>query len=239
MRHLVIGDIHGNLRALEQVLDRSNFDQENDVLIGIGDYCDGHAQSAEVVEFLIGLPNFIGIMGNHDEWVRDWLKFGVRNDMWIPQGGQATVESYIKTQYVTKDSHKAFFDDLHYYYILELEGKRYAFVHGGYQSRDGLGNDRLSTYTWDRKLWDMTASKGCIEYTDIRTKMYDLVFIGHTSTYFDHPEWSKNPPIQRSRVVNLDQGAGYDGYLTLCDVQTLECWQSDSGVELYGKYAGR
>ena len=40
MRRLVVGDIHGGYKALMQVLERANFDQ-NDMLITLGDLCDG------------------------------------------------------------------------------------------------------------------------------------------------------------------------------------------------------
>ena len=227
-RYLAIGDIHGNLKALEQVLDRCGFDVENDTLIGLGDYVDGHAQSAEVVEFLIGLPNFIGILGNHDAWCREWLNFGTREDLWVSQGGRATIESYVGTGLVADERHREFFNGLHNYYVLELNGKTYAFVHGGYTSREGLGHeDYPDMYYWDRKLWDLGVSKGTLPYVEKRTHMYDTVFIGHTSTFYDFPDASVNPPVKRHNIINLDQGAGWDGYLTVCDVETEECWQSD------------
>lgn len=239
-RYLAVGDIHGNLKALEQVLERSNFDYENDTLIGIGDYCDGHNYSSEVVQKLLEIPNFIGILGNHDVWVREWLIFGTAKPIWIEQGGRATRDSYIKTGHLINPDHKEFFNDLHQYYILELNGKKYAFVHGGYTSRQGLGHeDYNADYYWDRKLWDHSLNKTQRKYTDIRTSMYDRVFIGHTSTYFDYPKESSNPPFIRSNIINLDQGAGYDGYLTICDIETEECWQSDLATDLYEGFVGR
>lgn len=36
-RILVMGDVHGSFRALEQVLERCKFDEANDTLIQIGD----------------------------------------------------------------------------------------------------------------------------------------------------------------------------------------------------------
>lgn len=57
MRRLAIGDIHGNYRAMLQCLDRCHFDLQNDLLIGLGDYCDGHSQTAEVLLLLNKIPN--------------------------------------------------------------------------------------------------------------------------------------------------------------------------------------
>ena len=53
-RTLVIGDIHGGLRALIQVLEKANVTQ-NDTLIFLGDYVDGWSESPQVIDFLIGL----------------------------------------------------------------------------------------------------------------------------------------------------------------------------------------
>ena len=94
MRYLAVGDIHGNYKALVQVLERSGYDKNKDVLIGIGDYVDGHPESYEVVNLLMNLPKFIGIRGNHDLWFEKYLATSVAEDLWVRQGGEATLKSY-------------------------------------------------------------------------------------------------------------------------------------------------
>lgn len=71
MKRLVIGDIHGSLKATKQVLERANFNPEIDMLIGLGDYVDGWNESYEVVSYLMNLPNFKGVLGNHDCFSED------------------------------------------------------------------------------------------------------------------------------------------------------------------------
>ena len=58
-RTLVIGDIHGGLKALIQVLQKAAI-QPDDILIFLGDYVDGWSESPGVLDFLIVLA-FIGI----------------------------------------------------------------------------------------------------------------------------------------------------------------------------------
>ena len=73
MRTFVIGDIHGGLLALEQVLTRAKVTTE-DTLIFLGDYVDGWSQSVEVIDYLIELKtkqNIICIRGNHDQLALD------------------------------------------------------------------------------------------------------------------------------------------------------------------------
>ena len=52
MRTLVIGDIHGGLRALHQIFERAQITTE-DHLIFLGDYVDGWSESPAVLDFLI------------------------------------------------------------------------------------------------------------------------------------------------------------------------------------------
>lgn len=95
-RTLVIGDIHGGLKALIQVLERVEVKQ-NDRLIFLGDYVDGWGESAQVVDFLIDLSqkqDCIFIRGNHDVWCHEWLMNDVINDIWFLHGGKSTIESY-------------------------------------------------------------------------------------------------------------------------------------------------
>ena len=54
MRTLVIGDIHGGLKALHQVVERANITKD-DHLIFLGDYVDGWSESAQVLQYLIKL----------------------------------------------------------------------------------------------------------------------------------------------------------------------------------------
>lgn len=92
-RDLVIGDIHGAHKALEQCLERCGFDVKNDRLITLGDICDGWPYVYECVEILLGIPNRIDIIGNHDRWFQIYLSHNRHPDKWR-QGGIGTLNSY-------------------------------------------------------------------------------------------------------------------------------------------------
>lgn len=240
MRYLAIGDIHGNLRALDQVLERSGFNPDNDTIIFLGDYVDGHPHSAEVVQRIIDIPqeSRVCIAGNHDIWCREWVQTGIQKEVWVQQGGQATLHSYIANpDYLVSEEHRRFFRNLIDYYELEVDGRLYGFTHGGFRSKEGLGHDPSDVYQWDRKLWDMamadTINKDIHAYTTNRLEKYDKFFIGHTATNYDFPD--APVPVKRGKLYNLDQGAGWEGKLTCIDVVTDEVWQSDNAIELYGK----
>lgn len=268
MRTLVIGDIHGGYRGLLQVLERSNFDNSKDQLICLGDYVDGWSESAQVVQKLIELQKesnnrHIFIRGNHDKWCEDWLIKGYKRPMWVVQGGQATIESYINTKHVVDDNHKDFFRKLHNYYI---DDENRGFVHGGYKSKLGLGNEHYeSDYYWDRDLWELAVNQHGKDMSDedydeffrpnpVRMFKHKEVYIGHTSTlaykckphlpeYHNLMQENKSGgitvPMNRCNMWNIDTGGGWFGKISVMDIDTKEVWQSDYLKELYPKEKGR
>ncbi|OPY00288.1 MAG: Bis(5'-nucleosyl)-tetraphosphatase, symmetrical [Syntrophorhabdus sp. PtaB.Bin047] len=69
MKTLVIGDIHGYYRELNDALHNADY-QEGDRLIFLGDYVDRGPQSREVMEFLTSLKGGnIFLRGNHEEYL--------------------------------------------------------------------------------------------------------------------------------------------------------------------------
>ena len=124
MRTLVIGDIHSNYKALKQVIERSNYNYNEDLLIFLGDYIDGYSQAKETLDFLVEIENNstikpIFLLGNHDVWCLNYLKFGKATQIWLANGGESTVKSLdLKTLTVEdRDKYISFFNKLHYYYI--------------------------------------------------------------------------------------------------------------------------
>lgn len=259
-RTLVCGDIHGGLKSLQQCLDRAKVTSK-DKLIFLGDYVDGWSESAQVIEYLIQLSKTtecIFIRGNHDKWCEDWLINGQAPMMWKLQGGQSTLESYVSTGFLVKDEHRNFFKNLRNYYIDE---QNRGFVHGGFRSKKGLGHEEYQAdYYWDRDVWQISL----MSHNKVRTdsngtpqgrRMYKHkeVFIGHTSTGNweikpHYPEYqddrqSKNGsitvPMNRYNVWNLDTGGGFEGKLTIMDIETKEFWQSDFVKDLYPEEKGR
>lgn len=236
-RTLVIGDIHGAARALNQVLDRAGFSSE-DWLIQLGDVADGWSEVPAVVETLLGIKNLIAIRGNHDDWAIQWMKFGVPPNMWLKQGGQATYDAYKDTELRARHL-RDFFEKQHFYYV---DDENRAFVHGGYVDHGGLGNDRDSTYMWDRELWTIAMS-GKSGWRPLfkdsrlprRLRAHKEIFIGHTTTM----NWDQSVPMNACNVWNMDTGAGFNGRLSIMDVDTKEFWLSDSVQDLYPDEKGR
>ena len=243
MKKFVIGDIHGGLKALLQVLKKINCD-ENDTLIFLGDYVDGWSESPAVLDFLIELQKkqpFIFIRGNHDELLLDWLLGNNENideKLWFQHGGEATVLSYQNINAETKERHTQFLKSLQDYH---LDDKNRLFIHAGFTNMKGVEHEFFKPlFYWDRTLWetalaiDSQLSKDAITYP-LRLKIYNEIFIGHTPiTKID-----ETIPVNKACVWNVDTGAAFKGKLTIMDVDSKEFWQSDSLPDLYPNEKGR
>jgi len=239
-RTLVIGDIHGGLRALNQVLEKANV-TPNDTLIFLGDYVDGWSESPQVIDFLIGLSQkqeCIFIRGNHDELLLNWLESKRDNPMWMEHGGEATVSAYANVNDVTKQKHIDFLKKLHNYY---LDSSNRLFVHAGFTNLNGVTHEYFpKMFYWERTLWEMAVSLDkSIEKEDLlypkRLKLYNEIYIGHTPV----TKINKTTPVNCANVWNIDTGAAFLGPLSILDVDTKEYWQSDPLPLLYPAEKGR
>ena len=242
-RKLVIGDIHGGLKAIHQVLERANV-TKNDTLIFLGDFVDGWSESPAVLDFLIALQkkqSCIFIRGNHDELLLDWLLGNNENideKLWFQHGGEATVKSYQNIDAETKEKHIDFLKSLQDYY---LDDENRLFIHAGFTNMKGVEHEFFKPlFYWDRTLWetalaiDNQLSKDAITYP-LRLKIYNEIFIGHTPV----TKINQTIPVNKACVWNVDTGAAFKGKLTIMDVDTKEFWQSDALPELYPNENGR
>ncbi|HEV3412184.1 MAG TPA: metallophosphoesterase family protein [Puia sp.] len=236
----VIGDIHGGLRALRQVLERVGLDVE-DRLIFLGDYVDGWSESREVIDYLIELDRSHActfVIGNHDVWCMEWLARLGGEEEWLGQGGQATVDSYAGAEEELKMRHLMFFSQMIPYY--EDEHRR-LFVHAGFTSIHGPAREYFSSnFYWDRTLWEMAlVADSRIPLSSLfypkRLRLYDEIFIGHTPT----TNYDIDTPMNKCNVWNIDTGAAFTGRITVMDVSTKRYWQSDIVQDLYPGEVGR
>lgn len=233
-RRLVIGDIHGAHRALLQVFERSGFKYEEDQLISLGDVADSWSEVPQCFDELLAVKDLIYVLGNHDEWLYNWFVTQEEPVIWLTQGGLQSIRAYNKYT-GDRSKHEMLLKHAKPYYVTD-DNK--LFVHGGYDWHNPIEETSVMDLTWDRHLWDVAlfwrqVSPACYK---CYVQDYDEVFIGHTATSQVDPTLK---PVQASNVWNVDQGAGWEGKLTLMDIDTKEYWQSDLVGELYPDEKGR
>ncbi|WP_284651087.1 metallophosphoesterase family protein [Flavobacterium terrisoli] len=242
-RTLVIGDIHGGLRALHQIMERANVTTD-DTLIFLGDYVDGWSESPQVINYLIELgqqQNCIFLRGNHDELLLDWLEGHTANfdeKMWFKHGGEATIVAYSNISDATKNEHIKFLKALQDYYH---DDQNRLFIHAGFTNLNGIHYEYFpKLFYWDRTLWESALAldpeipKDSWLYPR-RFSLYDEVYIGHTPV----TRIGQTIPVKKACVWNVDTGAAFKGPLTIMDVDTKEFWQSEPLNELYFNEKGR
>jgi len=212
MKRFVIGDIHGRLDALNEVLKKSGFDFDNDKLICLGDVCDGDDRVKECIDVLLKVKNLIFILGNHDAWAKNWMRTGEDFSLWWNQGGEWTAKSYgFQIKNVPK-AHYDLLDNAPLYY--EEDGM--LFVHGGIKPFIPIKEQDPKTLIWDRSIIDFARYQ--------KIPGFKHVFIGHSTTELIVKE--RTYPLTFNNLTMVDTGAGWTGKLSMIDLDSGEIFQS-------------
>jgi serine/threonine protein phosphatase 1 len=224
MRTFCIGDIHGRHRALVQVLERSGFNKEEDMLIFLGDICDRGYEPWKCVLELLEIKHRIFIRGNHDH--NFWSFTQTAHDGFQGHNGvMITKQRWREADFDTRQMILSFLNEQRPYYIDE---KNRLFTHGGFDRMEHVENQMEHVFAWDRELW--TQAMSCKGDQKLNTvDCFEKVYLGHTPTII----WETDKPMLSGGVWNLDTGAGFEsGRLTIMDIDTEEYWQSDPISEI-------
>jgi serine/threonine protein phosphatase 1 len=150
----VIGDIHGCLESLKNLLNKIEEDSDNKLFkaIFIGDYIDRGPDSAGVIDYLINFqrywPKTIFLMGNHEDMFLNSLENGLigmeNENTWLSNGGFQTKTSYNNEP--IPNSHIEWMKRLHKYH----ETENNVFVHAAIDTTLPMNQQRDSTLLWTR-----------------------------------------------------------------------------------------
>lgn len=226
MRTFVLGDLHGAYRALKQCFEEAKFDHQLDELIFLGDVSDGWSQVPECIEELRKIKNLHYIIGNHDLWFIQWLEMGAKPEIWLVQGGLITVQAYEDKDYLISE-HLNFLKEGKPFY---LDPFKRLFIHAGFtfDKPVELTDDPKEDYYWNRDIYQRSFCE------EILPEYYVEIFIGHTPSH-----GISQYPIKNHNVWLMDQGAGWNGYLSMMDINTKEVFQSENVLSLYPDELGR
>lgn len=201
MNIYAIGDIHGCLEQLEQLLDEVQPDLEKDVLLFVGDYIDRGPESRGVVDYILRLrqqyprEQIICLKGNHEAMFLDFLQ-GQGRELFLFNGGQSTLRDYWGEnwdrlpQLLLPPEHDEFYQELKPYY----ETPDYIFVHGGLKPGVPLAEQQEGDLLWIRG-----------EFIASQEDFDRLVIFGHTPF--------KRPLVMPNKI-GIDTGAVYGNFLT-------------------------
>jgi len=207
-----IGDIHGRDDLLMQIHDhildfhRLQFGSRQAEIIHVGDYIDGGAQSAEVIDRLMrGVQGMTStcLLGNHEAMMLECLATENRQAWytWLSNGGEETLSSLGLRFGFGEYDPRALADALGPERIAWLRArplyravKPYLFVHAGIAPGIPLEDQQAKDMLWIRgRFLDSDADHGCI------------VVHGHTPG---------DEPVVRPNRICVDTGAVDSGTLT-------------------------
>jgi serine/threonine protein phosphatase 1 len=207
-----IGDIHGCLGKLENLIEVIPANPKNDELIFIGDYIDRGSSSREVVEYVIGLKskfkNIVCLLGNHEQMLLNYLE-GVEEKLYLYNGGKSTLSDYdIKSSDVS-DERKKKIPETHVFFYRSLlpyyQTNDYIFVHAGLMPGVPLEKQATQDLLWVRH-----------QFIDSDYNFGKRVLFGHTPL--------SNPLIMENKI-GIDTGAVYGGKLTCVELPALNIHQ--------------
>ena len=234
MNIFAIGDIHGCLNELtalhKKILTHDKFDAKNDSLIYLGDYIDRGKNSKEVINQILKLKNnkinTINLMGNHDEFMIDFL-FNKKNNIknWINFGLDQTIRSYgIEIVEFIKDGFEDSIIDrlrntllekmdeehINFFKNLELSftTEKYLFVHAGVDPKKKLEDQTKQDFLWSRSN----------DFFNKDFKMDKIIVHGHT------PEIEI---VSHPYRINIDTGCYFSGKLSCV------CLNDDSDSRIF------
>lgn len=216
-RVYVIGDIHGRVDLLERIHDRIERDIERvapdrSVVVYVGDYIDRGEKSREVLDLLLDTPiratERVHLLGNHEDFLLTFLDDPTVGDLWLKNGGDATIYSYgVGAPSVPdrEERHRMMREDLlnklpetHLDFLRNLERFHvegdYAFVHAGIRPGVPLSDQVNGDLLWIRG-----------EFLDSRVDHEMCIVHGHTITDDVEVRWNR---------IGIDTGAYYSGRLT-------------------------
>lgn len=245
-RTFAIGDIHGDLPALERIFERMPALADGDSVVFLGDYIDRGPSSAEVVEFIRrmaerGPAKVVALRGNHeDAWLRvidgGWPEYVLP----ASNGCLAAMRSFTGGRVVVDDEKPrpdevrplltgAFFPKDVVAWMRQLphwhEDEHAIYVHAGLPRGDKGFLHPSNAPMPAALLW----LRDDDFFRNYRGK---LVVFGHTATAFLPPELSTYTPEDPLDIwagpccVGLDTGAGKGGFLTALELPAMHVYES-------------
>ena len=195
-----IGDIHGSLLKLEQLMLQCEQDASGRpaTFVFLGDYIDRGPDSSGVIAYLMEMERRFGdrvvaLKGNHEAMAIDAVDGETPLRMWFVGGGEATLESYGGVP-----PHELPQDHVEWMRALRLshdDGRRF-FAHAGVDPEVPLADQAENTLLWIREPF--------LSHTGDYGR---LVVHGHT------PQMTGAPDLRGNRL-NLDTAAVFGGPLT-------------------------
>lgn len=172
---VVISDIHGHFRELQQLKHDLGYNPERHQLVYLGDYIDRGPQSWEVLQEVmreVREEEAIALRGNHEKMMLNAYSGDIsKMASWFMNGGQKTLEDM-----KTKGDKQGRYDVLRFLDKLPLyaESEHHLYVHAGVNPVKGWEEQDPEDLLWIREDF--------IKATSLSLVTNKVVVFGHTPT---------------------------------------------------------
>lgn len=207
-----VGDIHGCLAKLENLMKRLPFNPENDLIVFLGDYINRGPETRKVMDFLLGIEkasdHAVFLLGNHEHSLLEYSKKPDPDDLRTLRlmGIENTLECYgekdarsLRDLLFMPENHRRFIRNLKPFF----RTGDYVFVHAGIAPGLELENTRLDAL--------LNSRPHKMDMKDTIYKKQTIVF-GHTP--FETPFMTDN-------LIGIDTGAVYGNMLTAVELPEI------------------
>lgn len=228
----VIGDVHGHwneLNMLMENLQKEDLDPDQDRVIFLGDFADGGPDVKTIIEKMIAwqekYPHWKFIKGNHDDIMVDWIRKEGRYhsepgwDVWLDQGGRATIQSYFPDEnleelsplrlrdYAEKipEEHVDWLDQLPLYF----EDNSYFYVHAGLVPDLSIEDHKKAVADHNKKITQQMFWIREEFIRDIDKEWGKKIIYGHTTF---------GEPLVMDNKIGIDTMGRFEGKLTALEL---------------------
>ncbi len=225
-RVLVIGDIHGMYEKLMNLMDKIQFEPEEDLLVFLGDYIDRGPDSIKCLQYVYDLKHLhmdsvICLLGNHEVMMTSYLmqKHGNYNnliadyaDVWLDNGGFETYQQLNELDKGRREELLKWASNL----PVSFQYQEFFFCHGGIDPDVPLEMQTEFDLLWKRYGWrEQYQGK-------------EIIVVGHTPVQtLKEKKRSVKPLFLDNHIIMCDTGSYMPGGKLSCvDVLKKKVWQT-------------
>lgn len=194
-RTIIVGDVHGCLKELHNLLKKVNYKKNKDRLIFVGDLINRGPYSLEVLEFVENIRAET-VRGNHEHFFLEYIRTG-----------NYGLECFLKLKHQMGTKFKFWVEWLNQVPLF-IEEENFLVVHGGLIPGKHPSQTSPSILTLIR-TWDGINGEDLNNF--LHPPWFEL-YKNPKLVVFGH--WAKKGLVIRDNAIGLDTGCVYGKYLT-------------------------
>ncbi|HEY6328008.1 MAG TPA: metallophosphoesterase family protein [Blastocatellia bacterium] len=220
----VIGDVHGRLNLLDQLIKDVPWDPAHDKIVFLGDLIDRGPNAPGVLDRVMDLhrtnPNLVVLRGNHEQMLLDCLFAGDLQWLIPENGGVETLRAYGIDPDLVEDLNDIKIPDEHLKFIKSLpfyhEDQSAIYVHAGLLPGIPVSDTPSEVLIWTRSPYFYGSYEG------------KLCFFGHTPTQL-LPRAGRSRKFGiyiRGGCVGIDTSGEHDSPLSCIRTESFTLYQA-------------